>query len=87
MFVDYEVRFNKRQHADWIRDYRTPELARRANLVSDGKGARSLASLAQSRVAAQIRDLTPDHFDMIPWTMAEDIWRDLLARYGIDFPR
>ena len=82
IFVDYEVRLSRNKNSDWIRDYRTPSLAKRAHLANVGTGARSLASIAQSRVAAQMRNLTPDHFYMIPWAMAEEIWHDILDRYG-----
>ncbi|RVX67052.1 hypothetical protein B0A52_08295 [Exophiala mesophila] len=80
IFVDYEVRLSRNKNSDWIRDYRTPSLAKRAHLANVGTGARSLASIAQSRVAAQMRNLTPDHFYMIPWAMAEEIWHDILDR-------
>lgn len=81
VFSESEIRFNRKQYSDWIGELRTPELTKKAVLKGTGKGARSLAAMAQSKVATQFRNLTPDHFAMVPWSSAEEIWRDLIDRY------
>ena len=79
VYSEVEVRFNRKQHSDWIGEAKTPALVKkpRPNEI----GARSLADMAIIKVATQFRGLTPGHFESVPWDLAKKIWDELRSSY------
>lgn len=81
MFSEVEVRVNRKQYSDWIREPKTRSLVKKPR--SNEHGARSLADMARIKVASQFRNLDPEHFETIPWSVAEKVWEQLLSTYEI----
>jgi hypothetical protein len=79
MFSEAQVAVKKRQHSDWIGELRTPSTATKA-YPNKGVGARSLARMASIKLAYNFRSLTADHFDEIPWALAEVVWEEVVVR-------
>ena len=73
MFTETHARVRSRHHSDWIGELKTPSLARKVK--TNRQGARSLAAMATAQIASQFRELSADHFNGIPWTIASGIWK------------
>jgi hypothetical protein len=76
VYLETEVTYNKRQHSDWMGA--SGHQGRVRIPRPTGNGARSLAEMAKSQVAMNFRHLTSEHFESIPWAVAENIWKELL---------
>ncbi|KAI1608651.1 hypothetical protein EDD36DRAFT_447466 [Exophiala viscosa] len=77
VYSEAEVRFRRTKQTDWIGQARGGGYIKKERPV--GSGARSLAHLAKIKVAKQFPSLTADHFASIPWSLAEQIWEELLS--------
>lgn len=79
VYSEVEVRFQKKMYSDWIRESKSPILTRKPR--PNDHGARSLAQMANHKVATQFHSLSPEHFTALPWAMAEEVWMELLSMY------
>ncbi|KIV82050.1 hypothetical protein PV11_04186 [Exophiala sideris] len=77
VYSETEVRFRRAKQSDWIGQARGSRHMKRERRTETG--ARSLADLAKIKVAKQFPSLTADHFASIPWSLAEDVWEELLS--------
>lgn len=77
VFSEIEVRFNRTKQSDWIRQPRGRGKGKKERPA--GSGARSLTEIARIKVAKQFPSLTVEHFVSVPWSMAEQIWEELLS--------
>jgi len=79
VYQETEVRFNKRQHSDWIGEYKTPALLKRSRSNEDGP--RSLFDMTKIKVARQVRGMGAQHLADVPWEVAEKIWEEIVNMY------
>lgn len=77
VFTEMEVPFNKKQYSDWIAELKTPGLLKRAR--NNETGARSLFEMAKNKTARQFRELDADHFELVPWSIAEKVWQEVVS--------
>lgn len=84
MYAESAVSVRSRGHSNWIGELKTPGSAikPRPNL---GPGVRSLADMVVNRLALNFRDLTCDHFEAIPWPLANRIWETVLSHHRESF--
>ena len=78
VYTESHARVGSRHHSDWIGELKTPSLVKPVPL--NPEGARSLLQMARTCVIKQVRSLNYDHLSMIPWSIAQDIWEEILAR-------
>jgi hypothetical protein len=78
-YTEATVCVGRGRTADWIGEPRTPSLIPRTK--PNARGARSLAEMARLRVIQQMRNLTPEHFEVVPWLTSEGIWDQTVALY------
>lgn len=84
VFAESSVRISKQHGSDWIGEYKTPSLLKKAAYLNPN-GARSLQDIAKTQVARNIRSLTPDHFRDMPWAVAEKLWDEIVSIRGESF--
>ena len=78
MYSESQVRVSSRHHSDWIGELKTPSLEKRTQ--PHDHGARSLFGMAKIKIAAESRNLSPEHLSMIPWAIGKQIWDDITMR-------
>lgn len=79
VYSETEVRFRRTKQSDWIGQPRGHVHGKKER--STTSGARSLADLAKIKVAKQFPSLTADHFASIPWSLADQVWEELLSMF------
>jgi len=82
VYQETEVRFNRRQHSDWIGEYKMPALLKRPRSNEDGP--RSLFDMAKIKIARQVRRMGTEHLANVPWEVAEKIWEEIVNMYVED---
>lgn len=84
VFSESSVRISKHHGSDWIGEYKTPSLLKKA-AHRNPSGARSLQEIAKTQVARNMRSLTPDHLRDMPWAVAEKLWYEIVSIHGESF--
>jgi hypothetical protein len=84
VFSESSVRVAKQHGSDWIGEYKTPSLLKKA-AHHNIHGSRSLQSMAKAQVARNMRSITPEHLRDMPWAVAEKLWEEIVSIRGESF--
>lgn len=77
IYQEVEVVFNKKHSSNWIGELKTPEIVKR--LKPAGTGSPSLLEMAKNKCVGEFHDFTPQHFEVIPWSLASDMWNKIVS--------
>lgn len=78
VFLETSIPVARRNTSDWIGDYKTSSLVRKSAYRHD-HGARSLQDMAKALVARNMRSLTANHLQDVPWDVAESLWEEVVS--------
>lgn len=86
VYSEFEVS-GRGSRGNWISDYRTPSIVRTRLCASTGTGVRSLAQMALAKLGIESRSLTVETLQMLPWSIGERIWQQIVEEYACTCPR
>ncbi len=78
VYTESQVRVGSKHYTDWLRELKTPSLIKPISLSAEG--TRTLLDTAKICVIKQVRSLNQEHFSMVPWSIAQCIWEEIVAR-------
>jgi hypothetical protein len=78
VYSEKTIRARVKQRAGWIYDFKAAAIVKRRQPNRDG--ASSLLDMARAKVGREMRNLTPDHFDAIPWAIGKKVWAEIEDR-------
>ncbi|KIW28509.1 uncharacterized protein PV07_08168 [Cladophialophora immunda] len=83
VYSEVEVRPHRNKYSDWIGKPRTAGVFKKP--PANPTGARSLAAMSRIKVVTQFRNLTPEHFATVPWSIAQKVWDQTLSMRAESF--
>jgi hypothetical protein len=78
VYTESTVRAPKKQMTNWINAYKTPSLVKRRH--ANREGAASLFDMARAKVAREMRNLTANHLEVIPFSIGKKLWDEVENR-------